>query len=101
LQASFCLEDGPPLAKEDKWACSGVLPSKAKEDRAMAAERDRIVRNNSVANDIRLNLPVSVQMPDGEERLPYGRSGNNNPRLQLPCDYDPVSSRFQLSKSSS
>jgi hypothetical protein len=51
----------------------------------MAAERDRIVRNNSVANDIRLNLPVSVQLPDGEEHFSSGR-----PIIPRLFPYDPV-----------
>lgn len=67
------------MAREQRWA-SNSQEAKAREERALATERDRIVRNNSVANDIRLNLPVSVQMPDGEEHF-----SKPNPRL-LPYD---------------
>lgn len=40
----------------------------------LSAQRDRQVRLQSVETDIALDLPPSIQLPDGEE-LPYG-SGN-------------------------
>jgi len=45
---------------------------------SMSAQRDRQVRLQSVHTDIALDLPPSIQLPDGEE-LPYGSST----RLQI------------------
>lgn len=39
----------------------------------LSAQRDRQVRLQSVETDIALDLPPSIQLPDGEE-LPYGSS---------------------------
>lgn len=52
----------------------------------LSAQRDRQVRLQSVETDIALDLPPSIQLPDGEE-LPYGSAT----RLQI---RDPEQVRF-------
>lgn len=37
----------------------------------LSAQRDRLVRLQSVQTDIALDLPPSIPLPDGEE-IPYG-----------------------------
>lgn len=54
------------MAREHYWP-TGSKTAQDQEEKALAAERDRQVRHRSVANDIRLDLPVSVARPDGEE----------------------------------
>lgn len=39
----------------------------------LAAQRDRLVRLQSVHTDLSLGLPPSIPLPDGEE-IPYGSS---------------------------
>lgn len=65
----------------------------------LLAEKDRCVRIQSVENDFRLNLPVSIALPDGEE-YPYGShyrirdkeqvsslALSNNNYLSIGCQY--------------
>jgi hypothetical protein len=65
------------MARELKWSSA-----QAEEQQALGAARDKIVRNKSVANDIRLNLPVSIQRPEG--RLPFP-SGYDSVITLLTC----------------
>lgn len=44
----------------------------------LSAQRDRLVRLQSVQTDIALDLPTSIPLPDGEE-IPYGSAT----RLQI------------------
>lgn len=58
--------EGGCMAREHYWPTGSKTPQD-QEKRALAAEHDRQVRNRSVANDIRIDLPVSIPRPDGEE----------------------------------
>lgn len=49
----------------------GSRPSTVTENDIVAATRDRAVRASSVRQDLALDLPPRLHLPDGEER-PYG-----------------------------
>ncbi|CAG7652974.1 unnamed protein product [Allacma fusca] len=61
------VEKGFMAREPEEWIPPESSKSKAREERALALEKDRLVRSRSVAKDTLLNLPVSVPMPDGEE----------------------------------
>lgn len=60
------------------------------QEAMVAAARDRVVRAGSVRQDLALDLPPRLQLPDGEER-PYGA----HTALHL-RDPEQVNSEFSL-----
>ncbi|ODM98751.1 hypothetical protein Ocin01_07929 [Orchesella cincta] len=78
--------EGGCMAREHYWP-TGSKTAQDQEKRALAAEHDRQVRNRSVANDIRLDLPVSVARPDGEEHPARARFRSHDKRYEIQKPY--------------
>ncbi len=56
------------MAREHKSWPHGSVQARSIDERALGIIRDKIIRNKSVANDIILDLPVSIQRLEEEER---------------------------------